>query len=414
MIALGGGADSAVLLGAAVAAVGLDDVRGVFVYHGLESSDGLRAAAEELTDSLDVRLDVVEALVPDGADLESRARAVRYEALLGALEIGEVCCTAHTHDDQAETVLMRLMRGSGPAGMSGIPSVREPFVRPFLEVPRAELRAVAQKDGLPFIDDPANDDERFLRSRLRGDLIPQIEASYAPSFRDNVVLAARLIANDDEVLTNQSLDIPIRVASGEVAIPCPPLLTAPAALASRAVRRALGHFHDPYHGSHDDVGSVVDTATDGRTRTLSGDITCVRENAEVVLIPKQAVTRSEPVSVTVGLPFTWRGITYVTATSMSPSLRTTAGRRTAIRQPLEDERLVVRGLEDGDRIDIDSGSTPVVEVLRASGVPPRIRPFWTVVTIGAKIAALHGIKVAPWARPIGGEPAVIIEREDAT
>jgi hypothetical protein len=97
---------------------------------------------------------------------------------------------------------------------------------------------------------------------------------------------------------------------------------------------------------------------------------------------------------------------------MAPSLRTTAGRRTAIRLPEADEQIVVRGVEDGNKIDIDGGSTPVSEVLRTAGVPARLRPFWTVVTIGAKIAALHGIRVAPWARPIGGEPAVIIERED--
>jgi hypothetical protein len=74
---------------------------------------------------------------------------------------------------------------------------------------------------------------------------------------------------------------------------------------------------------------------------------------------------------------------------------------------------MVRGAGDGDRIAIDSGSTPVMEVLRAAGVPARIRPFWMVVTIGAKIAAVHGIKVAPWARPIGGQPSVIIERKQA-
>lgn len=414
VIALGGGADSAVLLAAAADGVGTENVRGVFVYHGLEGSDSLREAVKMLTDRLDVRLSVVEAVVPDGADLETRTRAARYDALAGTLASGEVCCTAHTHDDQAETVLMRLMRGSGPTGMSGIPSVREPFARPFLDVRRSELREVAQAEGLPFVDDPANDDARFLRSRLRGDLIPLIEESYAPAFRENVVRVGKLIAADDEALTAQSDHIPVRVADGEVAIPTAPLLTAPHPLASRSVRRALGAFHDPYHGSHDDVGSVMNTATDGVARTLSGDIACVLENAEVVLTRKQVVMAEEPVPVTVGERFTWYSDTYVTSVSMVPSLRTTVGRRTAIRLPTESESLIVRGVRDGDRIDIESGSTPVVEVLRVAGVPARIRPFWTVVTIGAKIAALHGIKVAPWAKPIGGEPAVIIEREDAT
>jgi hypothetical protein len=185
------------------------------------------------------------------------------------------------------------------------------------------------------------------------------------------------------------------------------------AVAGRSVRLGLGVFHDPYRGSYDDVVAVLETAADGVTRTLSGDISCLRENAEVVLVRKQAHAPMEPMVVTVGSPFVWSGHNYSTDLSMAPSLQSTSGRRTSLRVLRDDERLEIRGVLDGDRIDIDNGTTPVVEVLRAAGVPARLRPFWTVVIIGGKIAALHGIKVAPWARPIGGEPAVIIEREDA-
>lgn len=412
VVALGGGADSAVLLAAAVESLGRDRVRGMFVYHALEGSDALRSAVGSLTDHLDVECQIVEAVVPEGPDLEARAREARYRALGEAINEGEVCCTAHTHDDQAETVFMRIMRGSGATGMSAIPAVRGVFVRPFLDVTRADLRAAAQEDRLPFADDPANDDPRFLRSRIRGELIPTIEESYAPAFRDNLVRTAHLAALDDEVLTSESIAIPIRSEGNDVAIPTAPLLTAPGALARRAIRRALGEFHMPYHGSHDDVVSVIATATDGTQRTLTGDVSCVRENAEVVLVRKATMGDLKPVRLTVGSPFRWHGRLYGTTTSMAPSLRTTAGKRTAIRMPGADEQIVVRGVEDGDKIDIDGGSTRVSEVLRTAGVPARVRPFWTVVTIGAKIAALHGIRVAPWARPIGGEPAVIIERED--
>ncbi len=412
VVALGGGADSAVLLAAAVEALGHDRVRGLFVYHGLEGSDALGSAVEALTDHLGVACEVVNAVVSDGPDLEARARNARYLALSQALQAGEVCCTAHTHDDQAETVLMRLMRGSGPTGMSGIPAVRHPFVRPFLDITRANLRSEAEEVRLPFIDDPANVDPRFLRSRIRGELIPTIEDDYAPAFRDNLVRTARLSSMDDEVLTDQSAAIPIRSTATEVAISTAPLLTAPPALAHRTVRRALGEFHMPYHGSHDDVVSVIATAADGTPRTLTGEVTCLRENAEVVLLRKLSIVAADPVPIVVGSPFMWQGHRYTTSTSMQASLRTTVGRRTAVRRPDADQPFIVRGVVDGDRIDIDSGSTPVSEVLRAADVPPRLRPLWTVVTIGAKIAALHGVKVAPWARPVGGEPAVIIERED--
>lgn len=413
VVALGGGADSAALLAAAVEGLGSDRVRGVFVYHGLEGSDDLRGAVDGLTAQLGTDLTVVDAVVADGPDLEARTREARYEALEMDLRSGEVCCTAHTHDDQAETVFMRLMRGSGTAGISGIPRTRGRFIRPFLDLSRADLRAVAQDADLRFFDDPANEDSRFLRSRVRSELIPMVEDSFAPSFRENLVRTAQLAAIDDAVLSAESMQIPLRVDLGEAAIPTAPLLTASPALAGRVVRRALHTFHHPYRGSHDDVAAVMATAADGRARTLSGDIACVRENAEVVLFSKVAGPSLEPVEVVVGSPFMWDGSTYSTHVSGSPRFRTTVGRRTAIRMLRTGEKLAVRGVGDGDRIEITDGSTPVSEVLRAAGVPARHRPFWTVVTIGAKIAALHGIKVAPWAKPIGGESAVIIEREDA-
>ena len=127
IVALGGGADSAALLAAALEGLGPDRVRGVFVYHGLEGSNELQAAVTGLTHQIGADLTVIEALVVDGPDLEARTREVRYEALAADLRSGEVCCTAHTHDDQAETVFMRLMRGSGSTGMSGLSfSLMEP------------------------------------------------------------------------------------------------------------------------------------------------------------------------------------------------------------------------------------------------------------------------------------------------
>ena len=139
VVALGGGADSAMLLNAAVQSKTGAGIRAVFIHHALSSSDLLKQSAIDLVAHLGVALTVVNAPVDDGPDLEARARIARYAAIESITEDHEVILTGHTADDQAETVLMRLMRGSGAGGLAGIPPARGPWLRPFLEFRRREL-----------------------------------------------------------------------------------------------------------------------------------------------------------------------------------------------------------------------------------------------------------------------------------
>lgn len=118
------------------------------------------------------------------SNVEALARRDRYrffEQLARQGSVGKVA-TAHTADDQAETVLARLLRGGGPAGLSGIlPGGREGrVVRPLLEVRRAELRAWAAARGLTWHEDSSNLNLRFLRNRIRHQLLPQLERDYNP------------------------------------------------------------------------------------------------------------------------------------------------------------------------------------------------------------------------------------------
>ncbi len=410
VVALGGGADSAVLLAGAVEAFGSDRVVGVFVNHGLEGSAGLMVTVEQLCGELGVPLHVELAKVVDGSDLEARARDARYRALQSVLGPSDICCTGHTRDDVAETVLMRLLRGAGPTGLDGIPAVRGQFRRPLLGFARAWLREVATHAGLPFTDDPANTDMRFLRSRVRNELIPMLEADYGDRLRDNLVASAELVRADRESLDAIADGIPIRVTEREIGLPAAVLSTQPRAVATRLVRRGLSHIHDPYMGARSDVDAVLATLGDGTPRVLTGDIDCVRDPTEVVLVLREPVSSIDPIAVGPGESFVWDGEPFRVATTHSAALATTTPRRTAI--AIDDDRIVIRGVADGDRIDIDGGTTPVSEVLRSAGVPPRNRAIWMLITVDDRIAAVHGIRVAPWARPTPGQQAVIIEWED--
>lgn len=161
-IAWSGGPDSTGLLllardaGLAVSAVHVD--------HGLRrSSAGEAEGLVELAHELGVALRVVRIDLADGPDLEQRARRSRRTAT------GPQAMTGHTMDDQAETVLLNLLRGSGSDGLA---AMRPGPTHPVLSLRRTELHRVCADAGVPVVEDPSNDDPRFRRNRIRHEVLP--------------------------------------------------------------------------------------------------------------------------------------------------------------------------------------------------------------------------------------------------
>jgi tRNA(Ile)-lysidine synthase len=176
--AVSGGPDSLALLVLAVEA-GLI-VTAWHVDHGLRpgsDAEGERVAV--VADSLGAAAVSVTAMVDDGPNLEARAREARLDALPDGV------LTGHTADDQAETVLLNLLRGSGVHGSAGI---GDPGRRPLLGLRRSETRALCVACGLEPLDDPMNDDPRFVRNRIRNEVLPLLAEV---SDRDPVPLLAR-------------------------------------------------------------------------------------------------------------------------------------------------------------------------------------------------------------------------------
>lgn len=170
VVALSGGADSAALAYLALRAG--HEVSTVHVDHGFSDSPTMSAAAHAVADALDVSLRTVRVDVERGPSREEQARKARYEAL-HALEA--TVLTGHTRDDNVETVLMNVIRGTGMRGLGGIPAQRPPNVyRPMLGVTRSETREIAVLAQLPFVDDPMNQDLSLTRNRLRQVVMPRL------------------------------------------------------------------------------------------------------------------------------------------------------------------------------------------------------------------------------------------------
>lgn len=280
--AVSGGPDSLALL--ALASAAGCAVRAIHVDHGLrEGSCHEGAVVADAARRLGAAFEQIRVEVPAGPNLEARARAARFGCLPADV------ATGHTMDDQAETVLANLLRGSGLDGLSGMrPGTRHPL----LGLRRAEARSVCRALGLRWISDPTNDDPRYLRNRVRHELIPVLSSV---SGRDPVPVLARqaaLLSDEARLLDDLA----------GLAVPDPSdartLSDAPDALARRAVRgwlRANGVTaqsggRDPDHDRHPpssaEVARVLGVADgDAAGTELSGGWQVRRRNGRLRVVP---------------------------------------------------------------------------------------------------------------------------------
>jgi tRNA(Ile)-lysidine synthase len=260
VVAVSGGPDSVALARAAVLARGPGAAPLVLAHlnHGLRGADsdadeafvtGLHARLAAGVPGLELcreRLDVAAEARRAGANLEATARRLRYRWLAEVARARGIprVATGHTADDQAETVLHRLLRGAGLAGLRGI-AARRPLapgvvlVRPLLAVTRADVLSFLRELGQPYREDASNRDPRLTRSRIRHELLPHLRDRYNPAvaraltrlaaqageaFRDEEAAARRLLAEAERPRAGG------RVVLGRAALAAAPRRLARAAL----------------------------------------------------------------------------------------------------------------------------------------------------------------------------------------
>lgn len=299
VVACSGGADSLAL----AAAVAFEAPRAgvpaaaVTVDHGLQPGSGERAetTADLLRriglDPVVVRVDVGTAGGPEGA-----ARAARYAALAGAAP-GARVALGHTLDDQAETVLLGLGRGSGPRSVAGMVEQRTTdgvtWWRPLLGVRRATTRAACAALELPVWDDPWNADPTYTRARLRGEVLPLLEDVLGGGVADALARTAALLREDLDALDAMA---DAELVGLDRALPAADVAAMPAALRRRVLRGWLRSAGVP------DVQAVHLHAVDallvrwrGQARVdLPGGAGVVRASGRLVLQPPDAPVAPPP------------------------------------------------------------------------------------------------------------------------
>jgi tRNA(Ile)-lysidine synthase len=280
IIAVSGGPDSMALLHLlADARKRLElELTAVWVDHGLRPEETPReeqtvlAATEKLQiNCVRHRVDAASCSSEQGISLEHAARDLRYAALrTAAREAGaEYIAVAHTADDQAEEILLRLLRGSGREGVSGMRMRSRDLIRPLLNIEKKDLLAWLTAQEIAFCFDSSNDDMRFLRNRVRHQLLPFLKEHFEQGIKKSLRKTADSLAVDEELLAALTAEAEQKTIS-ELSSPKIQLLRAPfcalhPALQRRVVERLLWRVGG--RAGYDHILLLIKAAESGRTNS---------------------------------------------------------------------------------------------------------------------------------------------------
>ncbi|VVP69339.1 tRNA(Ile)-lysidine synthase [Pseudomonas fluorescens] len=254
-IAFSGGLDSTVLLHLLASLANtetLPPLSAVHVHHGLQAAaDAWPAHCQSICDNLGVPLSVKRVQVQPSASLERAAREARYRAFAEVTGAGEVVLTGQHRDDQAETLLFRLLRGAGVRGLAAMPAQRPLaggyLVRPLLDVSREALEVYAHEHQLKWIEDPSNADSRFSRNYLRHRVLPALTERW-PQAVTGLARTAEHLGEAQGLLDELAL-LDLQAASKASVFPwlgLPSLALAPLCeLSDARQRNALRHWLAP-------------------------------------------------------------------------------------------------------------------------------------------------------------------------
>ncbi|WP_435601626.1 tRNA lysidine(34) synthetase TilS [Streptomyces sp. C10-9-1] len=296
LVACSGGADSMALASALAFEAPKLSVRAgaVTVDHGLQAGSDLRAAevAARLTA---LGLDPVETAtvrVGRAGGPEAAARDARYGALDAVAErLGAAAVLlGHTRDDQAETVLLGLARGSGIRSLSGMAAVSGAagrYRRPFLLIDRQTVRKACMVQSLPVWDDPHNADPAYTRSRLRHEGLPALEKALGKGVVEALARTAQLSRDDADALDAWAAEAAAGVRSADGGLECAKLYVLPPAVRRRVLRRAVIEAGSPagslFARHIEEVDRLITGWRGQRAINLPGRIQVLRQGGRLVI-----------------------------------------------------------------------------------------------------------------------------------
>jgi tRNA(Ile)-lysidine synthase len=372
LVALSGGGDSVALL---LVLQSLHDQGEIVLVGAAHLNHQLRAEADEdeafcrrLVQRCGLafvseRVDVAALARQEKRSIEDAARRARYAFLVRAADEVEAdfIATGHTRDDQAETFLLRILRGAGTRGLGGIRPRNGRVIRPLLDVTRDDLRACVAAHGEQFREDASNMDVRIPRNRVRHELMPLLQSRFSAAVVDILAREAELARRDEDFLQRQAIDLARRIVlsenASEIRMAAAALDGAHPALSSRVARLTLERFSSGRAIGFEHVDSLLGLArrqSDGAIALPGQD--ALRLGTEVVLRPARrgpgaiASSFAFPLSIPGEVQAVGWAIAAANA-GRSAASRPWAGRGTEVGIPVKSLSLplAVRNRRPGDR-----------------------------------------------------------------
>ena len=293
LLAVSGGADSLLLAAATnleASKVGIQ-LSALVVDHQLQNGSGeVALSAQKKLIELgitEVKISQVEVIGNGGnGGMEAAARHARYKALdTEADRIGAVAIfLGHTEDDLAETVLLGLARGSGTRSLSGMAFHVGRYVRPFLELTRAQVLTACKESGIEFWSDPQNEELSFARVRVRNEILPKMEKEIGPGISKALARTSRILREDADALDLIAGDIFANLAD-PAQIPIELISELPIAVRKRVIKRAIEAMGAPTLTAEQilEVEALVGGWKGQGAVALAGGITARRDSGRLTL-----------------------------------------------------------------------------------------------------------------------------------
>ena len=333
-----------------------------------------------------------------GQTPEEAARTLRYAFLERTADAWQAdkIATAHHSEDNLETMLLNLARGTGLRGLCGIPPVRGRIVRPLLAASRTQIEQYAAAQGLAWATDETNGDVRYARNRIRHEIVPAL-LEINRSAVQNASRTATLLRADSAFLEDavQALLATAQEYAGGVAMEAKRILQAPSAVAGRAVRalyaRAGGGLADMTQAHADAVLALCRAEKPSAQCTLPGKLTARREYDLLVIAPRQgAETAENRCALTRVGDTVWGGWTITVGGQPKEGCAVAY-----LAQAEANTALFVRARRPGDTISTAGGTKSIKKYMIEQKIPQIMRDSWPVICDNKKIRAV----------PLFGAPA---------